>query len=189
MPRKAKAETKTTKAKKTAETKKSNTKSESSITETFKHSEVILEYSRFGNIGFAHVHETVDISFLTRKKLTGKITSLFHFLRNTSVTSDHDSGRTATFQIDGKPVIGIMQKADDYENQVFTLTKYKPDGSKQSTRRYSYIKTKNLVLDAFGFDVQIDEGEDVEISNEDMEIQLESANYENDSNTGFDEID
>lgn len=51
------------------------------ITETPKHSEVILEYSRFGNIGFSHVYEKVDISFLTKKKLTGKITTLFHIIR------------------------------------------------------------------------------------------------------------
>lgn len=219
MPRKAKAETTAipTKPKVTAVTKtkkdaatntkvktkasKSKTKPESNITETPKHSEVILEYSRFGNIGFSTIHETVDISFLTKKKFIGKINALFHFLRNTPVTSDIDSGRAATFQIDGRPVIGIVQKANDYENQVFTLTKYKPDGSKQSTRRYSYIKTKNLILDAFGFETKIDEdedteqSEDLETSNEDsvsmgnMEILTDAEKFEYDTNSGFDEMD
>lgn len=175
------------KTKGTAANKVSKTKPKSSITQTPKRSEVILDYSRFGNIGFSHVHETVDISFLTKKKLTGKITTLFHFLRNTPVTSNRDTGRTATFHIDGKTVISITQKAGDYDNQVFNLTKHKPDGSKQSTRRYSYIKTKNLILDAFGFETQIDEDEDTEQpeesenSNEDMKMMLpETANIEDD---------
>lgn len=210
MPRKTKSETTTaaksaktktikekkatTSTKKTAATKKSKTKPESNITEIPKHSEIILDYSRYGNIGFSTVHEIVDISFLTKKKLTGKITTLFHFLRNTPVTSERDTGKTATFQLNGKPVIGITQKANDYDGQVFTLTKYKPDGSKQSTRRYSYIKTKNLILQAYGF-MEIDENEDTEQpeesenSNEDMKLLPESANFENDSNNGFDEID
>lgn len=185
----------TANTKKTAVTKKSKTKPESSITETPKHSKIILDYSRFGNIGFSTVHETVDISFLTKKKLTGKITTLFHFLRNTPVTSNRDTGRTATFQIDGRPVISITQKAGDYDNQVFNLTKHKPDGSKQSTRRYSYIKTKNLILDAFGFETQIDEDEDTEQpeesenSNEDMKMLLESENIENDIDSEYGDIE
>lgn len=193
MPRKAKAETTAiaTKPKVTDATKtKAKTKAykakpiESNITETLKHSEVILDYNRFGNIGFSHVHETVDISFLTKKKFAGKITTLFHFLRNTPATSERDTGKTAIFQLNGKPVIGIVQKVGDYENQVFTLTKYKPDGSKQSTRKYSYIKTKNLILDAFGFETKIDEDEDteqpedLETSNVDMKIQAESGNFD-----------
>lgn len=154
------------------------------ITETPKQSEIILDYSRFGNIGFAHVRETVDISFLTKKKFTGKITTLFHFIRQTEVCKNLDSGRTATFHIDGKPVISIVQKANDYENQVFTLTKYKEDGTKQSTRRYSYNKAKNLILDTFGFETKIDEDEDTEQpeesenSNDDMKIQAESGNFD-----------
>ena len=203
--KKTTANTKKAAANKASKTKyKSKTKpksAESIITETPKHSEIILEYSRFGNLGFSQVHETVDISFLTKKKLTGKITTLFHFLRNTPVTSNRDTGRTATFHIDGKPVISITQKANDYENQVFTLTKYKPDGSKQSTRRYSYIKTKNLILDAFGFETKIDEdedteqSEDLETSNEDsvsmgnMEILTDAEKFEYDTNSGFDEMD
>lgn len=211
MPRKTKSETTTvvksaqtknvkekkdtTSTKKNAETKKSNTKSESNITETPKHSEVILDYSRFGNIGFSAVHEIVDISFLTKKKLTGKITTLFHFLRNTPVTSNRDSGRTATFTIDYKPVISIVQKAGDYENQVFTLTKYKPDGTRQSTRKYPYNKTKNLILQAFGFETKIDESEDTgqpeesENSNEDMKMLPESGNIENDIDSGFSDVE
>lgn len=184
----AKLQTKT-KTKKIATTKAEKIEPESNIVETPKYSQIILDYNRFGNIGFSHMRETVDISFLTKKKFTGKISTLFHFLRNTSVAKNLDTGKTATFQIDNKSILSITQKAGNFDEGVFAVTKYKPDGSKQSTRGYSYIKTKNLVLDAFGFDVQIDEGEDVETSNEDMEIQLESANYENDSNTGFDEID
>lgn len=128
----------------------------------------------------------MDISFLTKKKLTGKITTLFHFIKQTEVCKELDSGRNATFTVDCKPVIGIVQKAGDYENQVFTLTKYKPDGSKQSTSRYSYIKTKNLILDAFGFETKIDEdedteqSEDLETSNEDMKMLPESGNIEDD---------
>lgn len=206
MPRKAETEaaTKKTAATKTKSKAQSKAKTKTtaatkdktkSATETPKHSEVILDYNRFGNIGFSHVHETVDISFLTKKKLTGEITTLFHFLRNTPVTSNRDSGRTATFTIDYKPVISIVQKAGDYENQVFTLTKYKPDGSKQSTRRYSYIKTKNLILDAFGFETKIDEDEDAEQpeesenSNEDMKMLPESGNIENDIDSGFSNVE
>lgn len=201
MPRKTKAETtaiptkpKVTAATKTKKDAATNTKVktkaskakpiESSITETPKHSEIILEYSRFGNLGLAHVHEIVDISFLTKKKLTGKITTLFHFIRQTEVCKNRDSGRTATFTIDYKPVISITQKANDYENQVFTLTKYKGDGTRQSTRKYSYSKAKNLILDAFGFEIKIDEDGDVaepaepEDSNVDMKIQAESGNFD-----------
>lgn len=196
MPRKAETEAAT---KKTAATKtkskaqsKAKTKTKTTVatkdktksaTETPKHSEIILEYSRYGNLGISRVVETVDISFLTKKKLTGKITTLFHFLRNTPVTSKRDSSRIATFHIDGRPVISITQKANDYENQVFTLTKYKGDGTKQSTRRYSYIKTKNLILQAFRL-MEIDEdgdakqSEESEISNEDMGIQSESENFD-----------
>lgn len=215
MPRKAKAETtaiptkpKVTAATKTKKDAATNTKVkskaskakpiESSITETPKHSEVILDYSRFGNISFSTVHEIVDISFLTKKKFTGKITTLFHFVRQTEVCKNLDSGRTATFQIDGRPVISITQKANDYENQVFTLTKYKPDGTRQSTRRYSYNKAKNLILDAFGFETKIDEDaetEESETSNEDsvsmgnMEILTDAEKIEYDTNSGFDEMD
>ncbi len=195
MPRKAKAETTTTKSKKPIATKVSKTKPKSSITQTPKRSEVILDYSRFGNIGFSHVHETVDISFLTKKKLTGKITTLFHFLRNTSVTSNRDTGRTATFHIDGKPVIGITQKSNDYENRVFTITKYKEDGTRQSIRRYSYNKAKNLILDSFGFETKIDEDEDTEQpeesenSNEDMKMLLESENIEDDIDSEYGDIE
>lgn len=205
MPRKAETEaaTKKTAATKTKSKAQSKAKTKTtaatkdktkSATETPKHSEVILDYNRFGNIGFSHVHETVDISFLTKKKLTGKITTLFHLIRQTEVCKDLDSGRTATLQIDGRPVISITQKAGDYENQVFTLTKYKPDGSKQSTRRYSYIKTKNLILDAFGFETKIDEDEDAEQpeesenSNEDMKMLPESGNIENDIDSGFSNV-
>lgn len=170
------AETKTkTKSKKPVAIKTSKAKpTEPNITETPKYSEVILDYNRFGNIGFSHVHETVDISFLTKKKLTGKITILFHFLRNTPVTSERDTGKIAFFMIDGKPVIGITQKAGDYENQVFTLTKYKGDGTRQSTRKYSYNKVKNLLLQAFEFEVKAsvdtdDEQEELEdIEGEEM---------------------
>lgn len=206
MPRKAETEaaTKKTAATKTKSKAQSKAKTKTtaatkdktkSATETPKHSEVILDYNRFGNIGFSHVHETVDISFLTKKKLTGKITTLFHLIRQTEVCKDLDSGRTATLQIDGRPVISITQKAGDYENQVFTLTKYKPDGSKQSTRRYSYIKTKNLILDAFGFETKIDEDEDAEQpeesenSNEDMKMLPESGNIENDIDSGFSNVE
>lgn len=125
------------------------------------------------------------------EKLTGKITTLFHFLRNTPVTSERDSGRIATFHIDGRPMISIIQKANDYENQAFTLTKYKGDGTKQSTKRYSYIKTKNLILQAFGF-MEIDEdakqSEESEISNEDMGIQSESENFE-DTDSEFSDME
>lgn len=165
------------------------------ITETPKHSEAILDYSRFGNIGFSTVHEIVDISFLTKKKLTGKITTLFHFLRNTPVTSNRDSGRTATFTIDYKPVISIVQKAGDYENQVFTLTKYKPDGTRQSTRKYPYNKTKNLILQAFGFETKIDESEDTgqpeesETSNEGMKMLPESGNIEDDIDSEYGDME
>lgn len=189
---------KVAKTKKPTTTKASKAKTiESNITETPKHSEVILDYNRFGNIGFSHVHETVDISFLTKKKLTGKITTLFHLIRQTEVCKDLDSGRTATFQIDGRPVIGIVQKAGDYENQVFTLTKYKEDGTRQSTRRYSYIKTRNLILQAFGFETKIDESEDAEkseTSNEDsesegnMEITSDIGNFDDDIDSEFDGI-
>lgn len=217
MPRKAKAETtaiptkpKVTAATKTKKDAATNTKvktkaskaklksTKPNITETPKHSEVILEYSRFGNIGFSTIHETVDISFLTKKKFIGRINALFHFLRNTPVTSDIDSGRTATFQIDGRPVIGIVQKAGDYENQVFTLTRYKADGTRQSTRKYFYNKAKNLILDAFGFETKIDEdaeAEESETSNEDsvsmgnMEILTDAEKIEYDTNSGFDEMD
>lgn len=196
MPRKAETEAAT---KKTAATKtkskaqsKAKTKTKTTVatkdktksaTETPKHSEIILEYSRYGNLGISRVVETVDISFLTKKKLTGKITTLFHFLRNTPVTSKRDSGRTATFQIDGRPVISVTQKANDYENQVFTLTKYRKDGSKQSTRKYSFNKAKNLILDVFGFETKIDEDEDAEepeTSNVDMNMLPESENFEDD---------
>lgn len=212
MPRKVKAETTemptkpkvtaATKTKKDAATKtKVKTKAskaktiESNITETPKHSEVILDYNRFGNIGFSHIHETVDISFLTRKKLTRKITTLFHLIRQTEVCKDLDSGRTATFQIDGRPVISVTQKANDYENQVFTLTKYRKDGSKQSTRKYSFNKAKNLILDVFGFETQIDEDEDTEQpeesenSNEDMKMLLESENIEDDIDSEYGDIE
>lgn len=216
MPRKTKLETTTatklaktktvkekkaaTNAKKTVGNKASKTKpksAESIITETPKHSEIILEYSRFGNLGLAHVHEAVDISFLTKKKFTGKITTLFHFIRQTEVCKNLDSGRTAIFQIDGRPVIGIVQKAGDYENQAFTLTKYKPDGTRQSTRRYSYVKTKNLILQAFGFETKIDESEDAEkseTSNENseskgnMEITSDIGNFDDDIDSEFDGI-
>lgn len=187
---------KVAKTKKPTTTKASKAKTiESNITETPKHSEVILDYNRFGNIGFSTVHETVDISFLTKKKFTGKITTLFHFIRQTEVCKNRDTGRTATFQIDGRPVISITQKAGDYDNQVFNLTKHKPDGSKQSTRRYSYIKTKNLILDAFGFETQIDEDEDTEqpeeseSSNEDMKMLLESENIEDDIDSEYGDIE
>ncbi len=205
MPRKAKAETTAiaakpkvtaatkTKVKTKVKTKASKAKTiESNITETPKHSEVILSYNRFGNIGFSHVHETVDISFLTKKKLTGKITTLFHFIRQTEVCKSLNSGRTATFHIDGKPVISVTQKANDYENQVFTLTKYKEDGTRQSTRRYSYNKAKNLILDSFGFETKIDEDEDTEEpegSNVDMKMQTESGNIENDIDSGFSDVE
>lgn len=168
---------------------------ESSITETPKHSEVILDYSRFGNIGFSTVHEIVDISFLTKKKLTGKITTLFHFIRQTEVCKNLDSGRTATFTIDYKPVISIIQKANDYENQVFTLTKYKEDGTRQSTRRYSYNKAKNLILDSFGFETKIDESEDTEQSEEsetskgNMEITSDIGNFDDDINSGYGDME
>ncbi len=214
MPRKTKSET-TTAAKsaqtKTVKEKKATTKSKktvanktskinpkstkSNITQTPKRSEVILDYSRFGNIGFSHVHETVDISFLTKKKLTGEITTLFHFLRNTPVTSNRDSGRTATFTIDYKPVISIVQKAGDYENQVFTLTKYKSDGTRQSTRKYPYNKTKNLILQAFGFETKIDESEDTgqpeesETSNEGMKMLPESGNIEDDIDSEYGDME
>lgn len=187
---------KVAKTKKPTTTKASKAKTiESNITETPKHSEVILDYNRFGNIGFSHIHETVDISFLTRKKLTRKITTLFHLIRQTEVCKDLDSGRTATFQIDGRPVISVTQKANDYENQVFTLTKYRKDGSKQSTRKYSFNKAKNLILDVFGFETQIDEDEDTEQpeesenSNEDMKMLLESENIEDDIDSEYGDIE
>lgn len=192
----------TTKSKKTAGNKASQTTPNSikpNITETPKHSEINLEYSRFGNIGFSHIHETVDISFLTKKKFAG-ITTLFHFLRNTPVTSECDTGKMASFTIDGKPVIGITQKAGDYENQVFTLTKYKPDGTRQSTRKYSYSKTKNMIIQAFGFETKIEESEDVEeseTSNEDMdsknmgnmEISSDTENFGDDIDSGFSDVE
>ena len=180
-------------ATKTSKAKESKTKPKAITTP--KHSEVILNYCRFGNIGFSTIHETVDISFLTKKKLTGKITTLFHFIRQTEVCKNLDSGRTATFQIDNKPVLSFTQKANDFENQVFTLTKYKADGSKQSTRKYSYNKAKNLILDAFGFETKIDEDgdaaepEESESSNEDMKMLSESGNIENDIDSGFSDVE
>ncbi|MGY3666085.1 hypothetical protein [Roseburia sp. 1XD42-69] len=174
----------TTATNKASKTKLKSTKpTESNITETPKYSEVVLNYCRNGNLGFSTVHETVDISFLTRKKLTGKITTLFHLIRQTEVCKDLDSGRTATFQIDGRPVISVTQKANDYENQVFTLTKYRKDGSKQSTRKYSFNKAKNLILDVFGFETKINEDEDAEepeTSNVDMNMLPESESFEDD---------
>ena len=174
----------TTATNKASKTKLKSTKpTESNITETSKYSEVVLNYCRNGNLGFSTVHETVDISFLTRKKLTGKITTLFHLIRQTEVCKDLDSGRTATFQIDGRPVISVTQKANDYENQVFTLTKYRKDGSKQSTRKYSFNKAKNLILDVFGFETKINEDEDAEepeTSNVDMNMLPESESFEDD---------
>lgn len=199
MPRKAKAETTTIKTKKPTATKASKAKpTESNITETPKHSEIILDYNRFGNIGFSHMHETVGISFLDKKKLTGKITTLFHFIRQTEVCKNLDSSRTAIFKIDGRPVISIVQKAGDYENQVFTLTKYKGDGTRQSTRKYSYNKVKNLILDVFGFETKTNENaEESETSNEDMdsknmgnmEVSFDTENFGDDTSNEFDDVE
>lgn len=132
---------------------------------------------------------------MTKKKLTGRIATLFHFLRQTEVCKNLDSGRTATFHIDGKPVISIVQKAGDYDNQVFALTKYKGDGTRQSTRKYFYSKAKNLILDAFGFEIKIDEDGDVaepeesENSNEDMKMLPESGNIEENIDSEFGDME
>lgn len=172
------------KTKGTAANKASKTKPKFNITETPQNSQIVLNYSRFGNIGFSQIHEIIDISGLSRKKFAGKLTALFHFVKQTEVCKNLNTGRTATFQIDGKPVISIIQKAGNYEEQVFTLTKYKVDGAKQSTRKYSYSKAKNLILDAFGFETKIDENgdteesEESETSNEDMKMQTESGNFD-----------
>lgn len=163
-------------------TKKTAAKSSKvkTITETFPNSQIVLNYCRNGNLGFSTVYETIDISGLSRKKFAGKITVLFHFIKQTEVCKSLNSGRTATFQIDGRPVISITQKANDYDEQVFTLTRYREDGSKQSTRRYNYNKTKNLILQAFGF-IEINEDEDTEEpegSNVDMKMQTETGNFD-----------
>lgn len=155
MPRKAKTET----AIKTTAATKNKTKS---VKETPKGSQIILEYSRNGNLGLSRVVETVNIPFLTQKKFAGKITSLFHFVRSTSVSHDLDSGRTATFQLEGKPLLSITQKAGDYDKQIFTLTKYKTDGTKQITRKYDYGKTRNLIFQVYGFEIKTDTGIDDE---------------------------
>lgn len=81
-----------------------------------------------------------------------------------------------------------------YEKEVFTITKYEPDGTRQSTRKYSYSKAKNLILDAFGFEIKIDEDgdaaepEEPESSNVDMKMQTESGNFD-DTDNGFDDIE
>ena len=168
------------KTKKTAANKASKTKLKSNITETPQNSQIVLNYCRNGNLGFSTVYEIIDISGLSRKKFAGKLTALFHFVKQTEVCKNLNTGRTATFQIDGKPVISITQKANDYDEQVFTLTRYREDGSKQSTRRYNYNKTKNLILQAFGF-IEINEDEETEEpegSNVDMKMQTESGNFD-----------
>ncbi len=158
MPRKSKTETTTTikptatktksKAQSKAKTKATATSKDKtkSVTKTPKHSEIILEYTRFGNIGYSTVHETVDISNVNEKELKKRISALFHFLRNTKEMHRFDSYKTATFQINSKPVLSLTQKSGDYENQDFSFTRYKADGTKQSTRKYPYNKTKNLIL-------------------------------------------
>jgi len=193
MPRKTKTEAAT----KTTAVSKAKTKS---ITETPKHSEIILEYSRCGNIGISQVVETVDISFLKQKKFAGRITALFHFIRNTSVSHDFDSGRTATFEIDGKPVISITQKSGDYDEQVFSVTKYRADSAKQSTRKYPYNKTKNLILQAYGFEIKSnadtdEESEDIKDdemldTGNDTELLLpDTENFDDGIDSEFDEME
>lgn len=185
------------KAKGTAANKAFKTKTKSNITETPQNSQIVLNYSRFGNIGFSTVHETVDISFLSKKKFNGKITTLFHFIRQTEVCKNLNTGKTATFQIDEKPVISIMQKSNDYDEQVFTLTRYREDGTKQSTRKYSYSKAKNLILNAFEFDVKIDEEAEMEDEyaedencGDNKKLLTDTGNFEDDTDNGFfDDVD
>ena len=106
------------KTKKTAANKASKTKLKSNITETPQNSQIVLNYCRNGNLGFSTVYEIIDISGLSRKKFAGKLTALFHFVKQTEVCKNLNTGRTATFQIDGKPVISITQKANDNDEKV-----------------------------------------------------------------------
>lgn len=163
-------------------------------TTTPEHSEIILDYSRFGNIGYSQVYETIDIFNLSEKELRKRIPALFHFIRNTSVIKDIDTHRTATLLIDCTPILSITQKAGNYDEKVFTLAKYKSDGSRQSTRKYAYNDTKNMILNAFGFDIKVDEDEDLESESvEDENIAYgtgtllpDTGNFDYDTDNGFD---
>ncbi|MCI9127416.1 MAG: hypothetical protein HFG28_09490 [Eubacterium sp.] len=208
MPRKAKIETAKTKATAIPKTKakeQSKTKTTAASKgkaktqaqkETPKGLQIILEYHRNGNLGFSTVEETVNIPFLTQKKFAGKITTLFHFIRNTSVTNDLDSGKIATFQVDGRPVISITQKANDYEKQVFYVTKYKEDGSKQSTRKCSYNKARSLILQAYGFEVKANTDEDSEDAENEEMLDIDSnmellpdTDFQGDVDNGLNDVD
>lgn len=180
----------TTTAAKSTKTK-AKTKSKSNITIP-KHSEIILDYTKNGNIGFCKAHESYDISGSTEKILREKISALFHFLRNTPVTKDIDTHKTAMLTIDKKPILSLSQKAGDYKNQVFSITVFKDDGTKQSTRKYKYNAARNIILKSFGFDVKVDEDED-EAENGGIEDDTgtitpnDSGNFEDE--TGFDDMD
>lgn len=194
MPRKTKSETTAAKSakQKTIKEKKATTNTKGAVAlklETPKYSEVILNYRRNGNLGFSTVHETVNISFLLKKKFTSRITALFHFIRQTEVCKDFGSGRTATFQIDNKPVLSLTQKAGDYDKQIFTLTRYREDGSKQSTRKCNYNKTKNLILQAFGFKVKTDEDTDEKLEESEEIEDGEMLGIENDIDYEFGDME
>lgn len=129
---------------------------------TPKNSEITLDYIRCGNIGVSTVHELIDISGLNEKEMRGKVSALFHSIRNTPATADMDARCTAAFLVSGRPILSLMQKAGDYEGKVFTLTRYNEDGTKRSTRKYPYIRTRAVILESLGFDVKIPEDEDAE---------------------------
>lgn len=56
---------------------------------TPKDSEITLNYIRCGNIGVSTVHEVVDISGFNEKEMRGKVSALFHSIRNTPATAEN----------------------------------------------------------------------------------------------------
>lgn len=153
-----------------------------SDTTTAVNSEVILEYARYGKFGLSKVTEVIDISNKSERALRKIISALFHFLKNTEATKNHDKGVTATFCTDGKKLFYIFQKANDFEEQRFSLVGYKPDESEKRLRKISYDDTRIFILKAFGFLCEKN-------SEESEEEEIESGAAVVDDDAGFDECE